>query len=535
MPLYKGTQLISGLRDTSTLRNLGQIVQSTIPLNDAGLHLLDGSVINGNGIYSAFCDYIADLYTNSPKSSNILRVGNVVDNDGVLSGFSASNYAKLPSLFNPLGNTWEIVFKITTGSSVSGEQYIFASQVGTTLETRFGIRIIIIDGKIAFSDTTSGTSWDVNAVGTTTLATNTTYWVKAVFNGSSRIISISTDGETYTQEASVSLSSASANFNVSYIGAWNNGSILSNLQASIDLNESYININGSRWWTGRMPSGFVEEVTWQAYVTTYGVCGKFVYDSVAGTVRLPKITGFIEGAKDVTELGNLVEAGLPNITGSFNLGSTGLNTGMLGHCGGSGAFSGTETGSATYVATRNSSASSTNRSWDFDASRSSLIYGNSNTVQPQAIKVFYYIVVATVAKLPIEVDIDNVATDLNGKADVDLTNVNATGTATMTKMSMPSSRKDTLVLGATGSTYIAPANGWFVLAGNDSVSTQGAAVMRRVSDRMGTTCGSTYGTNMSSGWLNGSLPVKKGAEITIFYTGFSASAFNFFFVYAEGN
>lgn len=52
----------------------------------------------------------------------------------------------------------------------------------------------------------------------------------------------------------------------------------------------------------------------------------------------------------------------------------------------------------------------------------SSIYGNSNTVQPQTIKILYYIVVATSTKTGIQIDIDEIATDLNGKADVDLTN-----------------------------------------------------------------------------------------------------------------
>ena len=51
------------------LRNIGEIIPSTIPLVDAGLHLLDGSLIRGGGVYSDFVDYMADLYgdgTNTP-------------------------------------------------------------------------------------------------------------------------------------------------------------------------------------------------------------------------------------------------------------------------------------------------------------------------------------------------------------------------------------------------------------------------------------------------------------------------------------
>ena len=43
-------------------RQIGEIVASTIPLTDAGLHLLDGTQLSGSGIYADFVDYIGDLY-----------------------------------------------------------------------------------------------------------------------------------------------------------------------------------------------------------------------------------------------------------------------------------------------------------------------------------------------------------------------------------------------------------------------------------------------------------------------------------------
>lgn len=144
------------------------------------------------------------------------------------------------------------------------------------------------------------------------------------------------------------------------------------------------------------PECFTTEANWQTAVTTYGVCGKFVYDSVNNTVRLPKITGFTEGTIDPTVLGDLTTAGLPNITG--------ITRGMSG---GSGAFS-SSAGSGTW-----GGSTTTIYNNSFDASRSSAIYGNSSTVQPQSIKVLYYIVIATSVKTEIEVDIDEIATDLN--------------------------------------------------------------------------------------------------------------------------
>jgi hypothetical protein len=166
------------------------------------------------------------------------------------------------------------------------------------------------------------------------------------------------------------------------------------------------------------PDIFTTEANWQSAVTTYGVCGKFVYDSTNNTVRLPKITGFTEGTTDVTALGDLIQAGLPNITGKFSV-DTYINTseGAFYQVGGlSGPAASVSFGTynigETYI----------------DASRSNSIYGNSNTVQPQSIKTLYYIVIATSTKTDIQIDIDEIATDLNGKADVDLSNINPTQT-----------------------------------------------------------------------------------------------------------
>lgn len=171
---------------------------------------------------------------------------------------------------------------------------------------------------------------------------------------------------------------------------------------------------------------FETEANWQASVTTYGVCGKFVYDSVNNTVRLPKVTGFVEGTIDASALGDLVEAGLPNITGDYSGGSIIRNGGSL-----NGALRIISSGGATIAGNPDNWSHIT---WDFDASRSNSIYGRSNTVQPQSIKGYMYIVIANSTKTDIEVDIDEIATDLNGKLDTDLTNMAASQSAKNTIM-----------------------------------------------------------------------------------------------------
>lgn len=230
MSLYLGENLVSGVAlPIEPTRNIGQIIQSTIPLTDAGLHLLDGSVIQGDGIYSGFVNYIKNLY----------------------------------------------------------------------------------------------------------------------------------DGGEYT-------------------------------------------------------TIFETENNWQTSILNYGVCGKFVYTAASGnnpaTVRLPKITGFVEGANGVSVLGNVVEAGLPNITGSTKseVNFTKNPEGAL-NISDSYGYSFSVTSGNQY---------SLYRKLEFDASLSNSIYGNSDTVQPQSVKVLYYIVIAASTKTEIEVDIDEIATDLNNKVNV---------------------------------------------------------------------------------------------------------------------
>ena len=164
------------------------------------------------------------------------------------------------------------------------------------------------------------------------------------------------------------------------------------------------------------PERFTTEENWQASVTSYGVCGKYVYTEGV-SVRLPKITGIVEGTTDASALGEIVSAGLPNITAKVIPSRTTADT-----------LQGTFEGAFYQLAEGQKGGSgedySTNTEYGFglDASRSSAVYGNSTTVQPQTTKGFFYIVVGTISKTDIEVNIDNVVTDLNNKADVDLSN-----------------------------------------------------------------------------------------------------------------
>lgn len=137
------------------------------------------------------------------------------------------------------------------------------------------------------------------------------------------------------------------------------------------------------------PSILCTEEQWQATVTlsAFGQCGQFVLDEEAGTVRLPKIITPIQGLTDLATLGEIVEAGLPNITGNlYNiLGNNNTS---------SGAFKVTDSVNLNLAGSNDAYAEKQNN-YALDASLSNPIYGNSDTVQPQQPTGCYYMVLAT--------------------------------------------------------------------------------------------------------------------------------------------
>lgn len=204
-------------------------------------------------------------------------------------------------------------------------------------------------------------------------------------------------------------------------------------------------------------SYFCTETEWQAAVTEYGECGKFVYDSENNTVRLPLLTGIIQ-AGDVSTLGNLVEAGLPSH--NHNLANNTISNQSLASAPQAHLSYRSDFNNGDYK--YNLCGNSTSPTLGVSGEANNSIYGNSNTVQPQTIKVLYYIVVATGTKYDIEVDIDEIATDLNGKADTDLSNISASQSAinTITEWGMPD-YENGISISSNDSSYTCPSDGYF--------------------------------------------------------------------------
>jgi hypothetical protein len=451
--------------ESAPFRNIGEIVSSAILLTDAGLHLLDGALINGSGIYGDFVNYISDI-------ANMARTATTI-----------SNFAQNPS--NAFDGS--LSTEATTGTNLTIANNAYLGQSGLTKPVKT-VRIYQGGNAVSYCSSyklqysNNGSTW----IDIQTVSGVTQQWQTVAVND------YTPTGSTHSFRI----------LGVTFAGT----------QGANNWRVMELELYPTEF------CGFSTEGEWQQSVTTYGVCGKFVYNSTNNTVRLPKITGIAEGTTDVTALGNLVEAGLPNITGGVTDfwcgGPSGSNI--------SGAFSAAGSGH------NYGGGSAGGVGFDFDASRSSSIYGNSTTVQPQTIKVLYYIVVATSTKTDIQVDIDEIATDLNGKADTDLTNCTNQAFIQMAKASMPSNTKVAVTVGASGAVYQAPADGWY-----EFITTNTATQAHYTYLVNETTDVGTYAMGVAGVVSRGYVPVKKNDYVSLGY--FNSTIQSFYFVYAKGS
>ena len=118
--------------------------------------------------------------------------------------------------------------------------------------------------------------------------------------------------------------------------------------------------------------------------------------------------------------------------------------------------------------------------------------------------------------------------DISGKADVSLANLNSAGKSYGSKLGMPSGKYTDLTLGASGSSYTAPANGYFFLSKQTSRSLQWANFINVGGEIRMNTCAP------AGVYIYLYIPAKKGDTVFTYYDATGATEF-FRFVYAEGD
>ena len=180
-------------------------------------------------------------------------------------------------------------------------------------------------------------------------------------------------------------------------------------------------------WNNYLSTSLLNTCTYTKYeqdIATYGQCAKFAVDTVNNKFRVPLIKdgAVIQQALTDSELGKSYNSGLPNITGTIF--SSRLRSGSNEQK--TGAFS--NSGSIIKAKTvNNDTADGSSCSIDFDASLSNTIYGNSETVQMNAVALRYFVVVANGQINQSMMDWSAWASSLQGKANTDLSNLSDDG------------------------------------------------------------------------------------------------------------
>ena len=191
-------------------------------------------------IYDNFGSYIFPSIT-----SNVTLVGTPTLNNGVLSGFSTSNYAKLPEIFPSTlsSQDWEFVIPFIA-TSLSSKQNPMCSD-------DYGIGFCInTNGTLSWYISSNGSSWNIanGTSSTLTVQANTQYYFKLGRTSGTTYLAVSTNKDNYTNYLTTNTSFSLQNTHFKFGISRSNSDPAT--YGSIDLKDSYINVNGERWWSG---------------------------------------------------------------------------------------------------------------------------------------------------------------------------------------------------------------------------------------------------------------------------------------------
>ena len=395
---------------------------------------LQGTYVSG-ALYPDFYNKYLEKYHDSNNTkkvikSNVTITGALTDNNGVLSGFAYSVYASLPNAWiSENYDTWEMVFDVTTGDDVTTQQFVYSNFYNSS-GVYSGVNCYLMSTNFRLALRFSGNDFQV---GTYTILPNTRYLIRIRYTGSAYTLEYSTDNGA-SWEIDINYSSTTkvttrseGYFTVGNLYLQSHNDYKNPWLGTIDLKNSYINVNGSRWWTGadtitqnsnkHLFYPISIKSTIDDIYNQYGIADFYGIDEENERIFLPRNKYFQQLTDDVSKVNEMVEAGLPNITGVVDA-RGGNDVPLITMC--SGAF---KNGTSKTVAGMTGSGSVTRyQGATFDASRSNSIYGNSDTVQPpSSLKLLYYCVGNTVVN-DAEIDAGGLVAQMEQKANIFLDN-----------------------------------------------------------------------------------------------------------------
>ena len=248
-----------------------------------------------------------------------------------------------------------------------------------------------------------------------------------------------------------------------------------------------------------------QETNLDAIYNATGIGYYFVLDTTNRQFKLPRNTYGFTGYRG--DAGGYVAESLPNITGSFGATQVGYATGTT-----TGAFSAVTTGTQGLDG---GGLGTNHRTFSFNATSSNSAYQNNAPVQQRATQAYLYFYVGNTVQNETSVDVAEMTEAINDKVDLS------------GSWNAPTNQYDGLTLGASGDSYYAPADGWFMLSKYSAGNGQWANLINATAASMRV---STSGNSGAPLYLT--IPAKKGDRIVSFYDATGTTEF-FRFIYAQ--
>ena len=252
----------------------------------------------------------ASLYINTEKDNalyyekdelqlNVSKVGScVIDKNGIASNFGNNSYVTFGKL-NAGDNPWEMVFKVKYKEHSGFQRFC-----GPSSRNPKNLLIAAEDtNKLSLYISTNGSEWNISRNDSkTTLVNDTTYYIKALFNGTNYILLLSTDGINYNEEINEAsttpiYNSVSTNFQ---IGCAFSDESQYNWQGTIDLKESYIQIgtNEKKYFAEKVTKRYDIPSLYSEFIDNITIPAHALYEYANGEWKLSGTTPVI--TQDVT-------------------------------------------------------------------------------------------------------------------------------------------------------------------------------------------------------------------------------------------
>lgn len=223
-----------------------------------------------------------------PDANPYLENHGTTITNGVVSNFSSTSYVIIKRIFSP-NNSWEQQWKFTTPSSLSTN---YQCITGALTDFKSNPHIVTKGQQIQVWMSSTCSSWDISMGSEHNtgdiLQPSTTYWVKVQFNGSSYILSYSTNGTDFTTFDTIQNSNQVRSEEPIIIGVADYNDPFA---GTVDLNECWIKVNNEVYW--EYPQDSVE------YKEMYG-CLNYTDDGSAKSVKVY----CVKGEEDKIVLGN---------------------------------------------------------------------------------------------------------------------------------------------------------------------------------------------------------------------------------------